>query len=64
MSLDECLMFAETAGSSGDEPAGERRDVTPFREKLSSEVEKLTRLAEQWTAVRESTPSLSEEGGC
>ena len=57
-------MFAETAGSSGDEPAGERRDVTPFREKLSSEVEKLTQLAEQWTAVRESTPNLSEEGGC
>jgi len=28
------------------------------------QVEKLTRLAEQWTAVRESTPSLSEEGGC
>lgn len=62
--LDECVttVFAETAGTSGNEAAGEKRDVTPFRERLSTEVEKLTQLAQQWTALRESTTNLSEDG--
>ncbi|XP_076440855.1 uncharacterized protein LOC143280156 [Babylonia areolata] len=48
-------------GSSSNSDAEKERDVTPFRQRLSEEIEKLTQLSEQWTAIREATEGLSEE---
>nr|KAG5705819.1 hypothetical protein BaRGS_030709 [Batillaria attramentaria] len=57
---------ADTASSSGKEEetvadAEKKRDVTPFREQHSAEIQKLTALADKWSMIEKTTTALSED---